>query len=55
MKATIYLDIEKAKEYMANAKDKKVEDLPLWVALSICMDMYLSQKEEKDEKTGYVD
>lgn len=49
MKATINLNIEKAKEYMANAKDKKVEDLPLWVALSICMDMYLNQKEEQKD------
>ena len=47
MKVTIDLDIDAAKAYMSSAKDKRVENLPLWVALSICLDAYI--KGAKDE------
>ena len=45
MKVTIDLDIDAAKAYMASAGDKRVENLPLWVALSICLDAYIKESE----------
>ena len=39
-------DIEAAKEYIANAEDKRVENLPLWVVLSTCMNTVIEEGKQ---------
>ena len=44
-------DVDKAKAYIANAEDKRIENMPLWVVLSILMDSVISViGESEDEK-----
>ena len=57
MAMIIKIDVEGAKEYMANADNLIVGDLPLWVALSLCADMYDKSHEDtpKPEPTDIHD
>ena len=55
MAIQIKIDVEGAKEYMANADNLIVGDLPLWVALSLCADTYDKSHENKPEPTDIHD
>ena len=51
MAIQIKIDVEGAKEYMANADNLLVGDLPLWVALSLCTETYKKLHDDKPEST----
>lgn len=44
----IKYDTAKAKEYIRNNLETKVEDVPLWVLLSLGIDEAMKAKGEKD-------